>query len=217
LTTAYHIPMGAPGEWDTGSGGIADALRQLFEGLPDICLFAKDLEGRFTFANRAFAEKCGCKRVEELLGRTDFNVFPRHLAEKYARDDVLIIRTGRSLANAVELVAHPGGSPDWYTTTKVPVRGEDGRIVGIAGFTHDFKKMSTRSRDYMVMQKVIDHVMEHFGSTIEIETLAAMVCLSISQFERRFKRAFGVSPLRYVSMVRKAWVLFSVSRAVHVP
>src|SRR5688500_3049244 len=98
--------MGLQGEWEIGSGGIADALRQLFEGLPDICLFAKDLEGRFTFANRIFAEKCGCKQVEELMGRTDFDVFPRHLAEKYVRDDALVIRTGRTLANVVELVAH---------------------------------------------------------------------------------------------------------------
>src|SRR5687767_4861670 len=79
--------MKGEGEWETGASGIADALRQLFEGLPDIYLFAKDLQGRFTFSNQIFVEKCGLKKAEDLLGLTDFEVFPRHLAEKYVRDD----------------------------------------------------------------------------------------------------------------------------------
>lgn len=57
--------MVQPGEWEAGSEGIADAMKQLFDGLPDFYLFAKDLEGRFTFANRIFAEKCGLDRVED--------------------------------------------------------------------------------------------------------------------------------------------------------
>lgn len=200
----WHIisSMKGPGEWETGTSGIADALRQLFEGLPDIYLFAKDLQGRFTFANHIFAEKCGFRKTEELLGLTDFDVFPSHLAEKYVRDDGQVARTGKPLANVVELVINVGKSPDWYSTTKVPVYGEGGKIVGIAGFTRDFKKMSSKSRNYMVMEKVIDYVMEHYTAAIEIETLANLVCLSISQFERKFKSTFGVSPLKYVSMVR---------------
>lgn len=200
----WHVisSMKGEGEWETGSSGIADALRQLFEGLPDIYLFAKDLQGRFTFSNQIFVEKCGLKKAEDLLGLTDFEVFPRHLAEKYVRDDAQVIRTGRPLANVVELVINVGKSPDWYSTTKVPVYGEGGKIVGLAGFTRDFKKMSSKSRNYMVMEKVIDYVMDHYSSAIEIETLANLVCLSISQFERKFKSTFGVSPLKYVSMVR---------------
>lgn len=193
---------GSADRWEASAGGIADSLRQLFEGLPDIYLFAKDLQGRFTFANQIFVEKCGLKRPEELVGLTDFDCFPRHLAEKYVRDDGLVMRTGKPLANVVELVINAGKSPDWYSTTKVPVFGAEGRIVGISGFTRDFKKMSSKSRNYMVMEKVIDYVMEHYTSSIEIETLANLVCLSISQFERKFKSTFGVSPLKYVSMVR---------------
>ncbi len=200
----WHVisSMRGDGGRETGVGGIADALRQLFEGLPDIYLFAKDLDGKFTFSNHIFAEKCGFRKAEELLGLTDFDVFPRHLAEKYVRDDALVMRTGKPLANVVELVINAGKSPDWYSTTKVPIHAEGGKIVGIAGFTRDFKKMSSKSRNYMVMEKVIDYVMEHYSSAIEIETLANLVCLSISQFERKFKSTFGVSPLKYVSMVR---------------
>lgn len=198
------VPLGMGGdtEWMHESGGISDALRHLFEGLPDIYLFAKDLRGRFTFSNQIFAEKCGYRRAEDLLGLTDFDCFPRHLAEKYVRDDALVMRTGKPLSNVVELVITAKGSPDWYATTKVAVRGRDGRVIGVAGFTRDFKKMSSKSRNQMSMEKVIDYVMEHYAAPIEVETLANLVCLSISQFERKFKSTFGVAPLKYVSMVR---------------
>lgn len=196
------LGMGGDAEWMHESGGISDALRRLFEGLPDIYLFAKDLRGRFTFSNQIFAEKCGYRRAEDLLGLTDFDCFPRHLAEKYVRDDALVMRTGKPLSNVVELVINAKGSPDWYSTTKVAVRGRDGRVIGVAGFTRDFKKMSSKSRNQMSMEKVIDYVMEHYAAPIEVETLANLVCLSISQFERKFKSTFGVAPLKYVSMVR---------------
>ena len=39
----------------------ARSLRTVFDHLPGVMFFAKDLEGRFTMANLAFAQRCGCK------------------------------------------------------------------------------------------------------------------------------------------------------------
>jgi AraC-like DNA-binding protein len=194
--------MTGEGEWGAAGNGICAALRQLFEGLPDVYLFAKDLQGRFTFCNRIFAEKCGFRKVEDILGKTDLEVFGPRLAEKYVNDDALVLRTGKPIFESVELVFHVGRSPAWYSTTKVPVCGEGGRIVGLVGFTRDFKKLGNKSRSYIAMEKVVDHVMEHYSSSIQIETLANLVCLSISQFERKFKGIFGVTPMKYINMVR---------------
>src|SRR5712675_1686764 len=57
----------------------------LVETLPQN-IFRKDLEKRFTFANQQFCAVLG-KRLEEIVGKTDFDFFPRELAEKYQRDD----------------------------------------------------------------------------------------------------------------------------------
>jgi PAS domain S-box-containing protein len=190
------------GAWNSDEYGVKPALMDLFEHLPDVFFFAKDLEGRFTMANHIFIEKCGMKKPEDLFGLTDFDVFPRHLAEKYVRDDKQVTRSGEALVNVIELVIHIGKSTDWYSTTKLPVRNEAGKIIGLAGFTRDIKKMESGSRHFSEMGEVFDYVMEHYPESIDMSKLASIVCLSISQFERRFKTLFKISPLKYITMVR---------------
>ncbi len=188
--------------WDSTASGVTRGLLDLFEYMPDIFLFAKDLEGRFTVANGIFIEKCGMRHEKELLGLTDFDVFPRHLAEKYTKDDKQVIRTGEALMNIIELVIHIGKATDWYSTTKVPVRDASGMIIGLAGYTRDIKKMESGSRHFIEMGEVFDYVMGHYTETIDIAKLASLIYLSISQFERRFKSLFKISPLKYITMVR---------------
>ena len=188
--------------WDSGAAGVTPALLSLFDHIPDIFLFAKDLEGRFTMANGIFVEKCGMRKEEELLGLTDFDVFPRHLAEKYVKDDQLVIRTGEAMVNQIELVIHTGKATNWYSSTKVPIRDTAGKVIGLAGYTRDIKKMESGSRHFLEMGEIFEYVMSHYNETIDMTKLASLVCLSISQFERRFKSLFKISPLKYITMVR---------------
>jgi PAS domain S-box-containing protein len=188
--------------WDFGAPGVTSAFLAIFERMPDVFLFAKDLDGRFTMANSIFIEKCGLRNERELLGLTDFDVFPRHLAEKYTEDDKQVLLHGETLVNIIELVIHIGKATDWYSSTKVPVRDPSGRIIGLVGFTRDIKKMETGARHFMEMGEVFDYVMGHFTETIDMAKLASLVCISVSQFERRFKSLFKISPLKYITMVR---------------
>ena len=69
-----------------------EALREseaLYHSLVETCRarsVRKDLEGRFTFANHRFCELVG-RSLDQLLGKTDFDIFPRELAEKFRQDD----------------------------------------------------------------------------------------------------------------------------------
>jgi PAS domain-containing protein len=70
----------------------------LVETLPQNIL-RKDAEGRFTFANRRFCHSIG-KPLEELIGKTDFDLFPPELAAKYHRDDQRVMSSqGRSTSS----------------------------------------------------------------------------------------------------------------------
>ena len=75
-----------------------DGLRQLFEHLPGTLFFAKNTEGEIMCGNRHFVERCGYPTEEELIGRTDVEIFPPHMAAKYREDDLQVIRTGRPVA-----------------------------------------------------------------------------------------------------------------------
>jgi sigma-B regulation protein RsbU (phosphoserine phosphatase) len=116
----------------------------LVETLPQN-IFRKDLESRFTFANRNFCRTVG-RTLEEVVGRTDFDLFPADLAEKYRRDDQGVMTTGRPL-ETVEEYRPAGGEKIYIKTIKTPLRGPYGQIIGLQGIFWDITKERQMEED----------------------------------------------------------------------
>jgi PAS domain S-box-containing protein len=106
----------------------------LVETIPQMIL-AKDLAGRFTFANQKFCAELGTT-LEEIKGKTDFDFFPRELAEKYRRDDKTVLETGRVL-DVVEEHVTPRGEKLYVQVMKTPLYGAEGKAIGIQGIFWD--------------------------------------------------------------------------------
>jgi two-component system cell cycle sensor histidine kinase/response regulator CckA len=111
-------------------------LLTLVNSLPDI-VFAKDRGSRFLLANRATAEFLGAHDPADLIGKTDFELLPREVAERFISDDRLVIETGASQINKDEPAKSAAGELRWLLTTKVPLRDEAGQIRGLVGIGHD--------------------------------------------------------------------------------
>ena len=109
-------------------------LNSLLENIP-LNIFRKDLEGRFTFVNRRYCESHR-KSQEEILGRTDYDMSPAFLAEKYRKDDKWVMTTRRTF-KAEESLVLPDGKKNWIQTIKVPVLDAEGACVGIEGMYLD--------------------------------------------------------------------------------
>jgi len=116
-----------------------DRLRTLIDHLPDY-VFIKDAECRFVTVNRAHVLMYGCQSEEELIGKTDFDFSPPELAERYRRNDLEVIRHGRILSNHEEELLTALGEMHWVLTTKVPLRGPRGDIIGLVGIARDITK-----------------------------------------------------------------------------
>jgi PAS domain S-box-containing protein len=86
----------------------------------------KDREGRITFVNQPFCDLVGSSR-ESLINKTDYDLFPRELADKYRRDDAMVFATGQSF-HAIEQ-NRSGGITRFFEVWKVPVRSSDGPVV----------------------------------------------------------------------------------------
>jgi two-component system, NtrC family, sensor kinase len=117
------------------------ALRQtevfyhtLVETIPQMIL-CKDLEGRFTFANGRFCAELGTT-LEAIKGKTDFDFFPRELAEKYRADDRRVLES-RQGVDVVERHVTPKGETLYVQTMKTPLFGPDGEPIGIQGIFWD--------------------------------------------------------------------------------
>ncbi len=174
----------------------------LFEYIPDTYFFIKDTAGRFITANKMFLEFSGLANEKEILGKTDLELFPRHLAESYLRDDLQIMTTGEPIINRLEISRNTMGEINWYCTTKIPLYNETGAIIGLVGFSRDIKKSNSSFKPFEEMSIVIDYIMANYHEAINLKKLAALSSLSTSQFERRFKKNFQVTPTEYIQNVR---------------
>ena len=163
-------------------------LFRLFDSLTDVCFFAKDRRGRFIMGNRAFLEKLGLNREEDLIGKDDSAFFPERLIEIFLRDDQRVMRTGEPLID--------------HITTKVPLVSRNNHAVGIAGITRDFRKSGERWRPHQQFAAVIEHIDKNFNQAIQVEELASLMFLSVNQFERKFKQVFQVSPVKFLTGYR---------------
>lgn len=112
-------------------------LRTIVDNLP-AAIYAKDRQGRKILANRKDLDNQGAKTEQEVLGKTDFDIFPRHIAEQFARDDAIVLEQGQAIIDREELLVDPSsGREVWQRTSKLPLYGDNGEIQGLVGFGHD--------------------------------------------------------------------------------
>src|SRR5690606_13824408 len=177
-------------------------LEALFENFPNLWFWVKDTEGRFITANQNVVKMCGRRTETDVIGRTDFEFFPKHTAEAFQRDDLSVVKSGIKIVDRVEPITLEDGSIRWHSTNKVPLYGRDGLIIGVAGTTREMQAGSAADPLYAEFAGVIEHINRNYSQPIEIEQLARMMSLSISQFERRFKQIFQEAPVRFIVKIR---------------
>ncbi|HXS68168.1 MAG TPA: PAS domain S-box protein [Candidatus Polarisedimenticolia bacterium] len=101
-------------------------------------IFRKDTQGKFTFANSQFCTLLGVK-LEDIVGKTDFDFFPAEMAEKYRRDDWRILETGQPFTT-IEEHQSPKGERFFVQIVKTPLYEASGRIIGLQGMFWDITK-----------------------------------------------------------------------------
>jgi len=112
----------------------------LVESLP-LNVFRKDMEGRVVSGNQRYCETLG-HTLDELVGKTDFDLFSRELAEKYRNDDATVIAT-REVLEIIEEHVKPDGEMIYVQVLKAPVCDSGGKTVGIQGM---FWNVTARER-----------------------------------------------------------------------
>lgn len=181
---------------------LLHAALKLFDYLPDVALFVKNVRSEFVYANPEFLTMTRVKSLAELAGKTDRDFSPRELADRFIRDDRQVMRSGKPIESRVELVQNFDNSISWHITTKVPIRNSRGLVIGLAGITRDLNRATITVGRYKEMSEVMRYLESHYPETIEMPTLATIAHLSLSQFERRFKALFQTTPHNYLIRLR---------------
>lgn len=111
-------------------------LRTLIDNLPDFIYF-KDTESRFVTANKAVAKFMGASNPDELIGKRDFDYYPKELAEVFFSDEKKVMQSGKAIIQREESSIDSKGKSIWLSTTKVPLRDGEGKVVGTVGMGRD--------------------------------------------------------------------------------
>jgi PAS domain S-box-containing protein len=128
-------------------------LRTLIDNIPD-AIYVKDIDSRKTIANLADVHNMGLQSEAEVLGKDDFGLFPKEIAEGFVADDQAVIQTGQPVINREEYVMNAQGEKRWLDTSKVPLRDEKGQTIGLVGIGRDIteRKKAETERERLIAE-----------------------------------------------------------------
>jgi len=138
-------------------------------------IWLKDKEGKFLVTNNAFAQMAGVDEAQSLVGKTDFDLWPEHLAAGYLEDDLKVLTSGEPVT-LVEKVKKANGPMYWTETYKAPVF-VDGEVIGTVGYTRDVSE-----------QKALISAMTK--KELEYDVLVKNLPLSIIRYDEKGRRIF---------------------------
>jgi len=124
------------GRREEGAGLLTQAFREVMRNSEDY-IFVKDADLVYWGGSEAFARMAGQQSADQLTGKTDFDLFPRDIAEKYRADDRGVLESGQPIEGVVERLPDLDGQPRWTRTWKHAVRDSQGRLAGIYGIGRD--------------------------------------------------------------------------------
>ncbi|MCX6353972.1 MAG: PAS domain S-box protein [Candidatus Aureabacteria bacterium] len=123
-------------------------FRTLIENLPQK-VFLKDTNSVYLSCNENYARDLKIE-AEDIEGKTDYDFFPTHLAEKYRADDKRVMESGKTEnieEEYLEITDSLRGSQKMIiNTVKVPVRDKTGSVTGIFGLFWDITELKEKER-----------------------------------------------------------------------
>jgi diguanylate cyclase (GGDEF)-like protein/PAS domain S-box-containing protein len=109
-------------------------LEAMVDQIPDY-IYAKDLHGRFLFANRAVVVDNGLSHLSDIIGMTDFDLHPEAAASIAAVEQKVMLSGEPDLG--IEELALGGSGGRWLMMSRLPLRDKHGRTVGVVGMSRD--------------------------------------------------------------------------------
>ena len=110
-------------------------LRTLVDLVPDF-VYAKDTAGRYLLANMTEARLAGVDSPQAMIGKTDFDFYPPHIAQQFYENEQKVIQSGMPVVDLEEIL-DDRGARRWISSTQVPLRDRSGRVIGLVGISRD--------------------------------------------------------------------------------
>ncbi|WP_158970166.1 helix-turn-helix domain-containing protein [Paraglaciecola sp. L3A3] len=173
----------------------------MYNLVPEVMFWVKDIEHRFIFANKKFLQTNKLKNIDSLLGKNDFDIEPKETAIQLRSDDKKILQ-GQSLIERVEVRSKADRTYAWILTSIKPMYNRNFQTIGSYGVSRIIANGHINLFRANNMQAAIDYITANFKQNINIERLADLVHLSVSAFQRNFKKIVNKTASQLIAEVR---------------
>lgn len=144
-------------------------MRTVIDNTPAL-VFVKDIESRFILGNKAIVQQLNLQEEQELLGKSDMDFHPPHLAAKYLADEAALMEAGEAMMNyEEESMQHDTGKNVWYSGNKIPLRDDAGKVVGLVGINYDITERKRMADEIKNKERLLRMVIDNLPALVFVK------------------------------------------------
>ncbi len=177
---------------------ILDAL----ELLPGSMFMIKDLDSRYVYMSRSLREAIHIQPGQVVVGKTDFDLFPRIVAQNFRENDLQVFEKGRPLVNEIHAAMFFRHAPMWSISSKYPLRDNAGKIVGLITINESYDKLVGGDDELNRLLPAIECMSKNYSRNVAVSELARLCGYSERHFMRIFIRRMKMSAHKFLEQVR---------------
>ncbi len=167
-------------------------LRSVIETIPDR-IYVKDVTGRYVIDNAAHRKFIGVEGPEDVLGKTAYDFFDHEIAAKFDAGDKALLRSGEPVHEREEMAMDEHGREIWMLTSKVPLRGEAGQMIGVLGVSRDITERKRAEVERECNDRALREALAELQASHEELKATQLLLIQTEKMESMGRLAAGVS------------------------
>ena len=128
-------------------------LRTIIDNIP-ISIYAKDLQYKKTLANKSELKHLGLESEQEVLGKSDFDIYGESVDPNTLLEDQEVISEGHSILGELK----PVGDDSWALISKLPLKNDNEQIVGMVGISIDYTERKKTQEQLSIFLNLFDNI-----------------------------------------------------------
>jgi AraC-like DNA-binding protein len=152
--------------------------------------------------NDSLVARHGLRSKRQVLGRRPSDICPGEFGGGPARQDAVVLRTGRPLVDHLELHWYAPHQPGWCLTSKLPLRDAAGAVIGLIGISRDVRTPIQASEIPQQVAQALNHFEANLADPVTPAGLARRAGLPPHRLARLLKRFFGLTPSQFIARAR---------------
>jgi len=140
-------------------------FRLLMENIPDLIYF-KDKKSRFIAVSNSMTKIFGVDSIDDIIGKSDFDMHEKKHADKAFADEQNIIKTGKPIINQLQEEVWQDKEKSYTLSTKMPIKTESGEIIGTFGISKDITQLKQLENKLAKSKHILKMLLDYSSERI---------------------------------------------------